>query len=288
MTPDATSLPSMLTSDLDGLAQLEAAATRTTTPCGDGTMVWHSWGEGPALVLLHGGSGSWRHWVRTIPTFARDYRVLAPDHPGLGESALPPAPYSPTTIAAIHRAGLETLLAPGERYDLVGFSFGGLIAGHLAAQDGDRVRTLTINGSGGLGVARQPTPLEKVRSKTGAERVEAHRANLNRLMIHDPARIDELALAIQEWNSVHARLDSRQFALTMTLSEAITAATAPLYAIWGARDATGYPHIDDRRRALEALRPDVVFRTVENAGHWTAYEAPEAFNAILRSYLQGG
>jgi pimeloyl-ACP methyl ester carboxylesterase len=288
MLSDAIRLPSMLTSDLDGLARLEDASTRITTPCGDGELMWHSWGQGPALVLLHGGSGSWRHWARTIPAFAGQWRVLAPDHPGLGESALPPAPYSPFSMAAIIAQGLETLLAPGERYDLVGFSFGGLIAGHLAAQHGDRVRTLTINGSGGLGVARMPTPLEKVRNKTGAERVEAHRTNLARLMIHDVARIDALALAIQGWNSDHARLDSRQFALTMTLSEAITAATAPLNAIWGERDATGWPHIEDRRTALQALRPAVDFRIVPGAGHWTAYEAPEPFNAILREFLERG
>jgi len=288
MLPDATWLPSMLTSDLDGLARLDEGAAHATTPCGAGSMAWRSWGEGPALVLLHGGSGSWRHWVRTIPAFAGGWRVLAPDHPGLGESELPSAPYSPSSIAAIIAQGVETLLAPGERYDLVGFSFGGLIAGHLAAQHGDRVRSLTINGSGGLGVPRSPTPLEKVRSKTGAERIEAHRTNLSRLMIHDVARIDDLAIAIQDWNSIHARLDSRQFAQTMTLAEAITAATAPLNAIWGGRDATGWPHIEDRRVALQALRPTVDFRIVPDAGHWTAYEAPEAFNAILRELLQRG
>ena len=32
------------------LNRLEAAAWRTETPCGNGTMVWRSWGEGPVLV----------------------------------------------------------------------------------------------------------------------------------------------------------------------------------------------------------------------------------------------
>jgi copper chaperone CopZ len=53
---------------LDGL---EARARRQETPCGDGALVWREWGppgggtERP-LVLFHGGSGSWRHWVRNI------------------------------------------------------------------------------------------------------------------------------------------------------------------------------------------------------------------------------
>ncbi len=48
------------------LNRLDAAATRQETQLGTGRMVWRSWGSGPALVLLHGGSGSWRHWVRNI------------------------------------------------------------------------------------------------------------------------------------------------------------------------------------------------------------------------------
>src|SRR3546814_6277896 len=47
--------------------------------CGDGQMVWRLWGEGPPLVLLHGGSGSWTHWFRNIPALARRYRVIAAD-----------------------------------------------------------------------------------------------------------------------------------------------------------------------------------------------------------------
>ncbi len=48
------------------LDRLERTARRTETPCGDGTMVWRSWGEGPTLVLFHGGAGSWRHWAHNI------------------------------------------------------------------------------------------------------------------------------------------------------------------------------------------------------------------------------
>ena len=35
------------------LDRLERAAQCLETPCGDGTMLWHSWGRGPALVLLN-------------------------------------------------------------------------------------------------------------------------------------------------------------------------------------------------------------------------------------------
>jgi hypothetical protein len=55
---------------------------------------------------------------------------------------------------------------------------------------------------------RTPMVLERVRDKTGEALAEAHRTNLLRIMIADPARIDALAIAIQDWNASHARLDS--------------------------------------------------------------------------------
>jgi pimeloyl-ACP methyl ester carboxylesterase len=50
------------------------------------TLHWREWGQGQPLVLLHGGHGSWMHWVRNIECFARHYRVLVPDLPGFGAS----------------------------------------------------------------------------------------------------------------------------------------------------------------------------------------------------------
>ncbi|MDB5843914.1 MAG: hydrolase-like protein, partial [Polaromonas sp.] len=54
-------------------------------------MVWRCWGEGAPVVLLHGGSGSWTHWIRNIPTLvACSRQVWAPDLPGFADSASPP------------------------------------------------------------------------------------------------------------------------------------------------------------------------------------------------------
>ena len=83
------------------LARLSAAAEQRHSPCGEGEMVWRQWGEGPALVLLHGGYGSWTHWLKNIEALARRYRVIAADLPGLGDSAMPPAPVTPESLAAI-------------------------------------------------------------------------------------------------------------------------------------------------------------------------------------------
>ena len=58
---------------------------------------------------MHGGFGSWLHWVRNIEPLARRYRVLAVDLPGLGDSALPEEPVSPGALGAPVARGLERL-----------------------------------------------------------------------------------------------------------------------------------------------------------------------------------
>lgn len=270
------------------LDALQQTARRTETPCGEGHMVWHEWGAGPALVLLHGGSGSWRHWVRNIPHFAVRRRVIAPDLPGLGLSHAPPDPDDPRAMAEILRAGLARLLGHSDRYDMAGFSFGGVMAGCLAALDGARVRSLTIVGSGGLGLPRGSTELVKVRHLTGPAREAAHRTNLARLMIADPARIDALALAIQDWNTRHSRLKSPQISRGTWLRDALSDVTCPVGGIWGGRDAPSLPDIGAREAAMRALRPDLRFVAITGAGHWVAYEAADAFNAALDAMAEAG
>jgi 2-hydroxy-6-oxonona-2,4-dienedioate hydrolase len=129
------------------LDRLQSRATRHETPCGAGRMVWHAWGDGPPLVLLHGGTGSWRHWVRNIEAFADHRRVVCADLPGLGCSDMPPNPEDPPAMAAILARGLDEVIGPDGLYDVAGFSYGGVMAGVLAARDQGRVRSLTIVGS---------------------------------------------------------------------------------------------------------------------------------------------
>src|SRR5205823_2404553 len=137
-------------------------AERLETPCGDGHLVWHSWGSGRPLVLLHGGYGSWTHWIRNVLPLSRQFRVLAPDLPGLGESATPPEPWTAKGLAAIVVGGIDRILPREGELRLAGFSFGGVIGGSVAALLGDRLRSFTVVGSNGLGLERSPTPLRRV------------------------------------------------------------------------------------------------------------------------------
>jgi pimeloyl-ACP methyl ester carboxylesterase len=267
------------------IAELAASAELARTPCGEGEAVWRIWGDGVPLVLLHGGSGSWMHWLRNIPALARHHRVIAPDTPGLGESAMPPGEGSPADAAAPLRDGLARLLGERRRYHLCGFSFGANVGGHLAAMEGAHVLSLTLVGAASLGLPRPPLDLLRVRDREGDERRAAHRENLARLMFRDAARIDDTALEIQEHNTRHARLRSRGYASGDGLKRALGLVAAPLAGIWGEFDAVAWPEVRARLDVLRAIDPGLLEAVIPNAGHWVAYEAAEAFNAALLRIL---
>jgi len=266
-----------------------AEARRVETPCGDGHMVWHVWGDGPPLALLHGGYGSWTHWVRNVLPLSRTFTVAAPDLPGLGESATPPEPHTAERLANIVVEGLELVFPEFTGLHIAGFSFGGVLGGHVAAQLGDRVRTFTIVGSNGLGLVRQPTELRRL--PEGASEPEAlavARHNLAALMIADPAKIDELAVYIQAQNAPRGRVKSRRFSRADTLARALPLIKARIDGIWGERDATAYPYVDDRARALRNVQPDARFEVIPGAGHWVQYEAADKFNPLLTDFAGRG
>jgi pimeloyl-ACP methyl ester carboxylesterase len=267
------------------VAKIDAAAERVETPCGDGKLVWRVWGSGPPLVLLHGGYGSWMHWIRNAPVLSRQFTVIAVDMPGLGDSATPPEPWTAEGLAAIVVEGLGTILPKDARPHMAGFSFGGVIGGVAAAQLGDRLKAFTVVGSNGMGLERSPTPLERVAADADEEKEFAtHRYNLNQLMIHDPAKIDELALWLQKTNHAKARMRSRRFSRSGALVEALPKIKARLDGIWGERDATAYPHVEDRKRILQGIQPGARFTVVPGAGHWVQFEAPDVFNRVIAEY----
>ena len=270
------------------LRAVAAAARRMETPCGDGVMVWRAWGQGRPLVLLHGGSGSWRHWLRNIPAFAADRLVICPDLPGLGDSDMPPMPAAPETIAPILAEGLRLALPDSAGYDLAGFSFGALCSGHLAALDQERCLSLTVIGAGALGFERSPTQLVKVRHLEGTSRDDANRHNLAALMFADASRIDEVALAMQDLHTRRARFKSRGWANTASLRQAIERGRAPLAAIYGELDAIARPHVGLRLDLIRGMRAGATAESIPGAGHWVSYEAPGPFNdALHRALAQG-
>ena len=267
------------------LEQFDRTARHWETPCGDGTMVWRGWGDGPVVLLVHGGAGSWRHWARNLAALSRDHTVIAPDLPGLGQSARAPDPISPESVAVLVGQGLEQVIGVAAPIQVAGFSFGGVIAGLVAANAADRVRSLTLIGTGGLGPPNRSVELVRVRDRTGADRVAAHRDNLLRMMLANPASVDALALEIQEQNTKLARLNSGFMWMSRALHDALPLVRGHVHAFWGEHEMPDRAMLNVRIGLLRQARPDVEIEVIPNAGHWVFYEAAERFNVALLRIL---
>lgn len=271
------------------IQELSSKARIVRTACGDGEMVWRVWGEGQPVVLFHGGSGSWNHWFKTIPALtAAGYQAIAADLPGLGDSAMPAEPHVPASVAAAVMRGLESDILPGRAEPhLVGFSFGGHIAGLTAKGMGPAFRDLTLVGVAALGLPhREGRPLAKYRSTmTPAEMLEVDRQNLGILMIHDTSAIDDLALQLHSENLRKARFRSAPFAPGDELKRALADVRVPLKTIWGKQDVIAMPTMEVRLAVLAEHHPELRAKLIDNAGHWVMYEQGEAFAAALLELL---
>ena len=270
----------------DFIAALDRACARRTTPNGAGEVVWRIWGTGAPLVLLHGGTGSWMHWMRNIEELARDFTLLVPDLPGSGESSSPQPPISADGIAATLSHGLTTLIGARTRFAMAGFSMGGLIAGYLARHAGADARCLVLVGATGTGAPRGPMQLRSWRRlASDAEKIATHRHNLGILMIHDPAKVDALAVHMQKINAERSRIRGKHVSHTGTLAEALADFTGQLAGIWGEHDATAVPYLAERKEKLRQLQPQASFDVFAGAGHWVQYEEPARFNQRLRQLV---
>ncbi len=262
------------------------------TPCGDGEMVWRVWGrpaaDGPTVVLLHGGSGAWNHWVRTIPALEDDFHVIAADLPGCGDSADPPEPYDAAVLADVVSEGLDRVVPAGAPFDLVTFSFGGVISGLVAKAQGARLKSLTIVGTPVLGLIAGGKANELVAPPPDATPEEAapfYRHNLEKLMVHDPAAIDDLAMALHMENMAKVRLRSRGIARRHPVMPDLVDASCDLNFVFGEHDPTLHPSLDGVRAYVAENHPQARFETVPEAGHWVPYEAADRFNRIIREIL---
>lgn len=267
-----------------------AGAQRVQTLHEGGRTVWHLWGEvaQPTVVLLHGGSGSWTHWVRNIaPLREAGYRVLVPDLPGFGDSDLPAGCTDAPQLPAHLHAGLQQI-APQAPVQLVGFSFGGMTAALWLAEHPQDAQALVLVGAPGLGL----TVTERIRLKgwrhlpTAEQQDEVHRHNLMALMFEHSTSIDALALALHAANVARDRMPRRRLSSTPIVAEALPHLQARVSAIYGEHDALYRQRLAEVREALPRWAPHWgQWHTVAGAGHWVQYEAPQAFNICLLRVL---
>jgi pimeloyl-ACP methyl ester carboxylesterase len=251
-------------------------------------MVWRIWGDGRPLVLLHGASGSWTHWIRNILPLAERFCIIAPDMPGCGDSDTPPEPHTADALADFVASGLDVLVSPSTKLDMAGFSLGGVVGGLVAARLERRIRTLVLLGPGGLALPLAPMrPLLRIQPGMAPDEIRrAHRENLRILMIANPEHIDDLAVFVWMEDLRRARFKSGTIPASDALLRVLPSIKARITGIWGGRDAFVGPYMEDRRRLLASFEPELDFRVIDDAGHWVIYEAAGQVNAALLDMLR--
>jgi pimeloyl-ACP methyl ester carboxylesterase len=99
-------------------------------------------GRGPTVILLHGYAETSRMWRPLMPQLAGQYRLIAPDLPGIGDSGIPSDGLDMKTSATRIHALMRQLGV--ERAVVVGHDIGLMVAYAYAAQFQSEVDKLVL------------------------------------------------------------------------------------------------------------------------------------------------
>jgi pimeloyl-ACP methyl ester carboxylesterase len=264
-------------------------------------VIYRTAGSGPAVVLIHGMVNSSRHWEQVAVRLTGDYRVIAPDLIGHGDSATPRGDYSLGAHAAVIR---DLLTAIGvDRSTIVGHSLGGGVAMQFFWQFPQHVERLALVSSGGLGP--EVSPLLRSAALPGASAllwlVTHPRAVSGLAELGDRLRergsgsgvyVQAIARALRPLSVAGARA-----AFLHTLRSVIdvrgqrVSAQDRLYLlegfptlfVWGGRDHT-IPVAHGR--GAHAAVPSSRFEVLPRAAHFPHLEDPEGLANLLRDFLE--
>lgn len=220
-------------------------------------------GEGPAVVLIHGLSGSGRWWVYNVHALAQQYRVYNVDVVGFGRSR--------GQHLLLQEAGgwlAEWLQVAGiTQAHLVGHSMGGYIATEVAATVPDVVQRLVLVDAlvlpMGPGLIRHALDL--------ARAARYMRLGFLPVLVSDVLRAGPRTM----WRATRD-------VLSADLSSKLGAVQAETLVIWGEKDTLLDPELG---RELAQRLPRARFVCVEGAGHNPMWDRPQRFNELLLDFL---
>jgi len=256
-------------------------------------------GDGEVLLLIHGMAGSSDTWRSVIPQLSKNFRVIAPDLLGHGESAKPRSDYSLGAFAVLLRDFLDELGV--SQATVVGHSLGGGVAMQFVYQHPDYVQRLVLISSGGLGP--DVGLVLRLLSAPGAELVLPIIAPKPVLTVGNKLRSWLRAAGIQSprgaelWSAYSSLSDAetRQSFLKTLRSvvdyrgQAVSALNRlrlreglPIMAIWGDQD-TIIP-VDHAYAAHEA-RTDSRLEILPNVGHFPQVEVPNEVVELIEDFI---
>jgi len=211
-------------------------------------------GDGPTLVLLHGGGDSGEHsFEHQLDVFAEHHHIVAPDQVGQGRTPEVSGPLTYTGMMQDTAVLLQQLKL--RHVDIIGFSDGGILALMLALRHPELVRRVVISG-----VNVSPEGLN-------AEQREGLRA----VQTAAPTTIDE-KLAQLWFNS------PTESELSLDLLKNIQ---QPVLVVSGDRDAITLEHTLQIFHAL----PIAELCILPGTDHGTFSARPEWLNPIIREFL---
>ncbi|HSW58314.1 MAG TPA: alpha/beta hydrolase [Dehalococcoidales bacterium] len=110
---------------------------------------YYECGQGEPLIIVHGGSAGASSWKNNIEVLSMNYHVYAPDLPGFGLTSIDLDSYAVPEVAEF--VNQFSIAAGLKSFNLIGHSFGGGIAAHLALKYPSKVRKLVLVSSLCLG-----------------------------------------------------------------------------------------------------------------------------------------
>ena len=240
-------------------------------------------GDGPPILLMMGlGYARWG-WGPLTPLLAKRFRVVTYDNRGIGESEVPPGPYTTDELA---EDAVSVLDAVGlDRAHVVATSLGGMAAQRLALDQPERVDRLVLACTTPGGQHAHPMPAQTValmhEAATLAPDVAMRRFVANALATDELVEeITQLRLANPPdpdgWQAQAAA------SLTHDTIDRLGEITAPTLVLHG----TGDNVVDPRNSELLAERiPNAGLELLEGAGHLFFWEQPERTATLIEEFL---
>jgi pimeloyl-ACP methyl ester carboxylesterase len=257
-------------------------------------------GEGPPLVFVHGLSGCWQNWLEQLPVLADEHRVVTLDLPGFGYS---PMPREEISIAGYARL-LDQLLGELEidAAAVVGNSMGGFIGAELAIAFPRRVERLVLVSAAGLSTHNEPRTVRALptirrldrilagsaawvasKSETVMRRPRLRQATMSVVVRHPTLLPAALAAEQVRGAGKPGFLQALDAVVNYDVRERLPEIACPTLIVWG--DSDRLIPVDDAD-VFEELIPNSRKVIFEDTGHMAMLERPDAFNALLKSFLE--
>lgn len=248
--------------------------------------------EKPALIMLHGTSGTVEAFSGNVAALARDYHCIAFDMLGSGFSDKPDYDYE---IADYVRHTLGLMDAMGvARASFVGVSLGAWIASKFAIDHPERTSRLILVSTPGLltSEATQGRAAAE-RSRAVAEPTDEVVRGVLAKLIRDPAKITDDMVAIRQASySAPGAKEAMAHVLCLQKPDVRIRNNIP-ESDWRrlAAPTLVIASVDDKNiwletaYALEKLIPDVTLVEMRGVNHWPQFEEPAAFNRISADFL---